>query len=122
MADYDGAWEDRGGSLVGSAPAVGKHFTSVQFTFTNASNSELDSARTHLFLIDTQDRLYSPNIDVIPGCVSIQEWGFTLQPGQTATRCAVFQIPDSVSVSMVRFGATEDSSGQVVTLAEWTTL
>ena len=100
--------------------AAGKHFAAVKFTITNISASAKLNETPDLSgkMLDAQGNSYESTIATLDACPLFGLNAlYSLGPNETASGCVVFEIPDGVTPTKVKYipgGGYADSS------AAWT--
>lgn len=98
-------------------PESGNKLVAAVFSITNdGSQTYNDDINSDATVIGSDTQAYSYDTDNVSECTNFNEGEYTLAPGDTESGCAVFQLPQDVSVSKVQFKA----SGGYGNGGEWT--
>jgi hypothetical protein len=102
-----------------TTPDPGKRFVAAAFTIKDTSTSQSitnEDANNDATLVGSDNQTYSADFDNMADCTNFSNGDIQLGPGETATGCVAFQIPDAVTVAKVRWAP---SNGMGTNFGEW---
>lgn len=86
-------------------PTAGSHLAAAQFQITNNSSSKIsESADTSAVLEDQQNQSYDTDFSQASDCQPFASTALdNLGPGESATGCVVYKVPDTVTPIKVKY-------------------
>ncbi len=100
-----------------TTPDAGNRFVAVDVKIVNNGTAAFsDDANSDVTLIGTDNQSYTADFDDVSECTNFNEGQYTLAPGESATGCVVFQVPDAVNTAKVQF---QTQSGLSQSTGEW---
>jgi hypothetical protein len=93
------------GSSSYTTPDNGKRFVGAKFKIVGVSGTFSSDANSFASVIGDDSQSYSPDFSDIAGCTNFNSGEFSVTPGASSVGCVVFQVPNSVKVAHVQWGA-----------------
>ena len=96
-------------ATLGEKPPPGTRFVAVKLTVTDRSASRdlSDSADDNVTVVGSNNETYTSYLAGASGCTNFDNGQYRLGPGESATGCVMFPVPEAVRVSEVKW--TTDS-------------
>ena len=100
-----------------TTPQSGYRFVATLFRITDTGNGATsDDANSDATVIGSNDQTYSADFNDVAECTNFNSGSYQLDPGQSATGCVVFQVPNGVGVKRVDWSP---SGGFGASFGEW---
>jgi hypothetical protein len=87
-----------------TTPKAGFRFVAADFRITDTGSNQIsDDANLNATVIGQNGQTYTADFDSMSGCTNFSEGEYQLNPGESATGCVAFQVPNNVTVAKVRW-------------------
>lgn len=90
-----------------NTPNAGDRLVAIKFRVTDASAKyrASDDADMDATIVGSNDETYQASLDTVTECTDFDAGAFNLNPGESTTGCVVFEIPQALGVSEVKWEA-----------------
>ena len=88
-----------------NVPSPGDYLLVAAFRVTDISAryDVSDDANVDAIVVGSDDQTYTASFDSVTQCTNFDGGDFQLEPGESATGCVVFELPDAVQVKEVKW-------------------
>ncbi len=100
-----------------TTPNAGYRFVAADIKIVNNGTAAFsDDANSDVTIIGSDNQTYTADFDSVSECTNFNSGQYTLAPGESATGCVVFQLPNTVTTAKVEF---QTQSGLSTSTGEW---
>ncbi|HEU0189888.1 MAG TPA: DUF4352 domain-containing protein, partial [Mycobacterium sp.] len=104
-------------TVANAAPDPGKTYVATKLTITDKdSKAEEGDVNVNVSMVGSDNQIYTPDLHDVTECTNFESGAIHLAPGESATGCVVFALPQGVTPARVKY---LPSAGFANSFGEW---